>query len=168
MPLPKWGGVSLFVCSPHSKLASILSSFPTPFPAFIVANFQTNRAKRGKSEFFFGGRLCFLGKIGDSNGQKPNIFLKCGCKWCMLCRLFGVSTGAGFRGCRTCQNVGFVLLSCVPLFLSALSLCYWCVACKYGSISRFYGVFSEVWGCCVGLCGSGALRGLWGFVRVNS
>ena len=46
---------------------------------------------------------------------------------------------------------------------SALSLCSRCVACKYGSISRFKGVFSEVWGCCVGLCCLGALRGLWGF-----
>ena len=68
-----------------------------------------------------------------------------------MCRLFGVSIGVGFRGCRTCQNVGFVLLSCVPLFLSALSLCYWCVACKYGSASRFKGVLAGfmgfVWVC---------------------
>ena len=51
----------------------------------------------------------------------------------------------------------------VPSLLSALSLCAWCVACKYGSISRFKGVFSGFWGCCVGLFVLGALRGLWGF-----
>ena len=47
--------------------------------------------------------------------------------------------------------------------LSALSLCSWCIACKYGSISRSKGVFSAFWGVCVGLCGLRALRGLWGF-----
>ena len=39
---------------------------------------------------------------------------------------------------------------------------------RYGSISRFKGVFSAVCGVCVGLCGLWALRGLWGFVRVWS
>ena len=47
--------------------------------------------------------------------------------------------------------------------LSALSLCLWCVACKYGSVSRFKGVFSAFYGVCVGLCCSGTLRGLCGF-----
>ena len=50
-----------------------------------------------------------------------------------------------------------------PCLLSALLLCLWCVACKYASISRFKGVFSAVWGVCVGLCCLGGLRGLWGF-----
>ena len=44
-----------------------------------------------------------------------------------------------------------VLWSSVPLLLFALLLCAWCIACKYGSISRFKGVFGAVWGCCVGL-----------------
>ena len=47
--------------------------------------------------------------------------------------------------------------------LPALLLCAWRVACKYGFISRFKGIFSAVWGCCVGLCCLGALRGLCGF-----
>ena len=34
---------------------------------------------------------------------------------------------------------------------------------KYGSISRFKGVFREFYGVCVGLCCLGALRGLGGF-----
>ena len=47
--------------------------------------------------------------------------------------------------------------------LSALSLCPWWVAHKYGSISRFKGVFSGFWAFRVGLCCLGALRGLCGF-----
>ena len=77
---------------------------------------------------------------------------------------FIVSTGAGGQAFGGLSS----LLSCVPLFLSAPSLCSWCVALEYGSISRFKGVFSEVWGVCVGLCCLGGLRGLWGFVRVWS
>ena len=49
------------------------------------------------------------------------------------------------------------------LVLSVFLLCPLCVACKYALISRFKGVFSAVWGVCVGLCGLRALRGLWGF-----
>ena len=52
--------------------------------------------------------------------------------------------------------------------LSALSLCLWCVVFRYGSVSRFKGVFSAVCGVCVGLCWLYASRGLCGFcVRVE-
>ena len=47
--------------------------------------------------------------------------------------------------------------------LSALSLCSRCVACKYGSISRFKGVFRGFPLLDVGLYCFDALRGLWGF-----
>ena len=47
--------------------------------------------------------------------------------------------------------------------LSALLLCSRCVAYKYGSISRFKGVFRGFYGVRVGLCCLRALRGLWGF-----
>ena len=70
---------------------------------------------------------------------------------------------AGFRTFRTCRMPALVLWSCVPSFLSALSLCAWCVAFEYGSISRFKGVFSGFWAFRVGLCGLCALRGLCGF-----
>ena len=40
------------------------------------------------------------------------------------------------------------------------------LACEYGSISRFKGVFRGFWVYRVGLCCLGALRGLCGFVRV--
>ena len=47
--------------------------------------------------------------------------------------------------------------------LPAFSLCLWCVVFECGSISRFKGVFSAVWGCCVGLSCLRALLGLCGF-----
>ena len=86
----------------------------------------------------------------------------CGSAWLS----FGVSAGgicAGFRTFRTCHRLALVLWCRVPAFLSALSLCACRVACKYGSISRFKGVFSAFYGVCVGLCCLRALRGLWGF-----
>ena len=70
---------------------------------------------------------------------------------------------AGFLMLRTYTSAGVCPLVVCSLLLSALSLFPWCVACKYGSISRFKGVFSDVWGCCVGLCCLGVLRGLCGF-----
>ena len=70
---------------------------------------------------------------------------------------------AGFRGLRTCRRLALVLWSCVPSFCPSFLLCSRCIACKYGSISRFKGVFSVVWAFRVGLCGLGALRGLCGF-----
>ena len=56
-----------------------------------------------------------------------------------------------------------VLWSCVPLLLSALSLCLWCIALEICLYSRFKGVFSVVCGVCVGLCCLGDLFGLCGF-----
>ena len=49
------------------------------------------------------------------------------------------------------------------LLLSALSLCLCVIALEYGFVSRFKGVFSAVYGVCVGLCCLDALRGLCGF-----
>ena len=60
-------------------------------------------------------------------------------------------------------ELALVLWSCVPLLSSALLLCGWWVALEYVSISRFKGVFSGFWGCCVGLCWLVGLRGLCGF-----
>ena len=47
--------------------------------------------------------------------------------------------------------------------LSAFLLCSWCINCKYGSISRFKGVFRAFYGAGVYLYGFSALRGLCGF-----
>ena len=69
---------------------------------------------------------------------------------------------------RTCLNAGACPLVVCSLLLSALLLCLWCITCKYGSISRFKGVFSGFCGVRVGLCCLRALLGLCGFVRVWS
>lgn len=82
------------------------------------------------------------------------------------CLTFGVSTGVSVPDLSRIQDlpeVALVLWWCAPAFLSAFSLCLWCTMLEYGSISRFKGVFSAVYGVCVGLCCLGGLRGLWGF-----
>ena len=84
--------------------------------------------------------------------------------WCVvscapLVVSFIVSTGVGEPALVACP-----LLSCrVPCLLSALLLCACRIACKYGSISHFKGVFSAFWGADVCLYGFGVLRGLCGF-----
>ena len=70
--------------------------------------------------------------------------------------------------CRCAGSFGAILLTLakmnkIPCLLSALSLCLWRAMPEYGSISRFKGVFSAVWGFRVGLCCLGGLRGLCGF-----
>ena len=47
--------------------------------------------------------------------------------------------------------------------LSALLLCVWCIVLEICLYSHFKGVLEGFWGCYVGLCWVGALRGLWGF-----
>lgn len=88
--------------------------------------------------------------------------------WCVVsCVPFAVvSTGgicAGFRTCRTCRRLALVLWWCAPCLLSALLHCACRVACEYGSISRFEGVFRGFWGVGVYLYRFGVLRGLCGF-----
>ena len=93
-------------------------------------------------------------------------------------------------------QVSPALLGCiyrVHLGMCAGSLCYFADVSKIGQdtagCSAFYPLcrfvlgalslnmalfrvlrafLARFWGCCVGLCCSGALRGLWGFVRVWS
>ena len=89
----------------------------------------------------------------------------CECVW-SCAPLVVVSTGgicAGFRTCQICRRLALVLWWCAPRLLSALLHCACRVACEYGSISRFKGVFSGFWGADVCLCGFGVLRGLCGF-----
>ena len=62
--------------------------------------------------------------------------------WLQVVGLFGASGPA--------KRLALVLWSCVPSFLSALSLCLWCVVLEYALISRFKGVFSGFLGL---LCG---------------
>lgn len=81
-----------------------------------------------------------------------------GVSWCPL-----VQRCAGVRGFRTCRRLALVLWWCAPSFspLYCIALCR--VACKYGSISRFKGVFRGFYGADVCLCGFGVFRGLCGF-----
>ena len=71
--------------------------------------------------------------------------------WCRLSRV------------QDLPGVALVLWSCVPLLLSALSLCLWCIVLEICLYSRFKGVFRGFPLLDVGLYCSGALRGLWGF-----
>lgn len=78
---------------------------PPAFHASIVANFRTIRAKgakTGQKQTFIWLVLSHPRKIGDNKRQKPNIFLKCGCKvgaGCgSACLPFCVSTGGRWSG----------------------------------------------------------------------
>ena len=84
----------------------------------------------------------------------PLVVVFHGVHWCRC---------AGVRGFRTCRRSALVLWWCAPCLLSALLHCACRVACKYGSVSRFKGVFSGFWGVGVYLYRFGVLRGLWGF-----
>ena len=56
-----------------------------------------------------------------------------------------------------------LLFGVFPAFCPAFSLCLWWIACKYGSISHFKGVFRGFLLLDVYLYGLRSLRGLWGF-----
>ena len=132
----------------------------------IVADFRTNRAKRGKNKFLFGGRWCFLGIFGDNKGRNLNIFLKSRkeggvLRWSAAC-LLACPLVQAFEA-QDLPEVGSGPLVVCSLLLVAFSLCSRCVACKYGSISHSKGVFRGFPLLDVCLYCSGALRGLWGF-----
>ena len=171
MPLPKWGGVSLFVCSPHGKGSPISSNCSESLSCSNRARFSAKQVKTGQKLDFICLAWCFLGKIGDHKGQKPNIFLKsregngvlrwsAAClhrvHWCRLSRVQDLRSAC----------VGPPVVCSVAL--SSFLLCAWRVALEICLYSRFNGVFSAVCVFGVGLYCLGALRGLWGFVRVNS
>ena len=116
----------------------------------------------------------FSRDFGRPKRAKFKIYLNFeGCRGFRCGSLFGaVVVSTGCRGAGPFGDSGpagpdempaLVLWSCVPAFLSAPSLCAWCIDCEYGSISQFKGVFSGFYGGCVGLYYLRALRGLWGF-----
>ena len=93
-----------------------------------------------------------------------------GAKWVQVVALLvcflACPLGAGVQdlsGIQDLPDAALVLWSCVPCFCPLCRLCLWCIAFEYGSISRFKGVFSAVYGVRVGLCCLGAFCGLWGF-----
>ena len=69
-----------------------------------------------------------------------------------------VQRSAGFRCFRTCRRLALVLWCRVPRLLPSFLLYACRIACKYGSISRFKGVFRGFWGADVCLYGLRSLR----------
>ena len=73
---------------------------------------------------------------------------------------------------QACKRSGFVLAFVVcsvsfPLLLPAFLLCVCRVACKYGFISHFKGVFRGFYGVRVGLCCLGGLGGFCARVELG-
>ena len=139
------GGVPFLYALYIPNRRPLSSSLPAPSWQIFRQSGQIF-GKNGQKLDFICSLWCFLGKIGDQKGQKPNIFLKCGCKvgaGCgSVCLTFGVSTG-----CRLASVRGLSSLSwCVPSLLSTLLLCLWWVACKYAFISHSKGVFKGFYG----------------------
>ena len=135
------GGVPFCRLSPYINQHSLTQGTSRVLQHSAKSKVHQNRAKRGKNEFFFGVLWCFLGIFGDRNSQNTKIFLKCGCKVVGVRVCFrGVSAGVSVQALGALgptRMPALVLWSCIPLFLSALSLFPWCIACKYGFISRF-------------------------------
>ena len=150
-------GVKGVFCSPNGGGGVICCPLSIYQPAYInsgtlrspPALCKVERASKvgeiGQKLIFICSVLSNLGKIGDNKRQNTNIFLKCGCKvgavqvWSSACLSSScplVAGGQGF-GLRTYRMLAVVLWPCVPSLLSALLLFPWCIACKYGSISRF-------------------------------
>ena len=72
-------------------------------------------------------------------------------RWSAAC-LLACPLGQAFET-QDLPEVALVLWSCVPSLLSVLSLCLWCVACKYAFVSHFKGVLTGfvvlMWVCIV-------------------
>ena len=115
---PQMGGGVPFCMLPGCSPAA-------PFLSPIVANFQpigvNFRQKKGQRLIFIWSVLSYPRKTGDRKEQKPNIFLKCGCKvgagcvsiGALFVRLFGVHwaqvvQGAGASGVLRCVFRPFV------------------------------------------------------------
>ena len=163
MSLRKSGGGVPFYMLPH--IAGLLPCLPSS-SSFHRGRFSGKQGKKGQKLIFIWSVLSNPRILRDNKRQKTNILLKCGRRWwglwCWLCLPFGVPTGAVVQGAGASGVLRCVPSLC-PSFVSALPPLPWCIACKCGSISRFKGVFSAVWGCCAGLYCLRALRGLWGF-----
>ena len=134
----------------------------------------SNQGKTGQNQIFVYLLLSHLGDLGDRKGQKPKIFLKCGCKVgagcgsaCLLssCPLVAYVPDSG-----PAEPAGFgsgPLVVC-SLLLSALSLCLCCAVLEYG-LFRVLRAFLEGFMGFVCVCVVLVLRAACvAFVRVNS
>lgn len=112
------GGVSLFVCSLHSEWGSISSGFPSPFPALIVANFQSigaNFQQKGAKVRFYLLALVFHRDFRRPKTAKFKIYFNFEASVVLLSSSFVVavvvSTECRLRGFRTCWMLAVVLWS---------------------------------------------------------
>lgn len=109
-------------------------------------------------------------EIGDNKRQKPNIFLKCGCKvgaGCgSACLPFGVSTGGRWSR-NSCYFADVSKNGQNPSFRPFAASAFPAIPAKYALFRILRGFLEGFYGACVGLCCLRALRGLWGFVRVR-
>ena len=172
MSLPKWGGVSLFVCSLYGKRGSISSGFLSPFPALIVANFQTiganfqqNRAK----VIFYLLALVFSRDFRRQETAKV--------KYILVLRIAGLPLwlslwgGGGVHwvqvgrasGLQDLPALALVLWSCVPCLLPAFPPCFGALLANMALFRILRGFLESFMGFRVGLYCWRALRGLCGF-----
>ena len=161
------GGWSLFVGSPyirHPLLSSGLS-----LSCLSSGQKASETGQKGQKLHFLWCALVFSRCFARPKGAKfKYIFESEGKKTGGGGRLpafWRVHWSRGGRAFETqdLPEVGSGPLVACSLISSAFLLCPRCVACKYGSISHFKGVFRGFPLLDVGLYCFDALRGLWGF-----
>lgn len=113
---PNGGGVSLFVCSPHSEWRPF---YPTARVLFLLQSGQIF-GKKGQKWNFICLAWCFLGIFGDQKRQKWNIFLLSGLSWCcfhpLLWWRWWCPLVAGGQASRVCRCSCGVFRPFVPAF----------------------------------------------------
>ena len=101
--------------------------------------------------------------ISETKNGKSEIYFGFGAFVVLLSSSFVVAVVVSTE-CRRCAPAPSLWVCSVPLPCLCPLSCFACrVACEYGFISHFKGVFRGFWGADVCLYGLGSLRGLWGF-----
>lgn len=157
------GGVPSFM-----PLLHIASASP-----FILSSIKSAQ-KRAKVNNFL---VCFGVSSGFSetkNGESKRLFYFRGFRGAAFIPFCGGGSGVHWEGFEASGPAGGWLWSSRGVFRPFLPAFCLFVALPFVLLSRisleicpishFKGVFCAVWGCCVGLCWLGALRGLWGFL----
>ena len=119
---PNGGGCPFPYALHIAKVALFHPTIPSPFPAPIVADFQTIGAKRGKSEFFLARFGVFSGKSETEKGKNKNLFYF----WGFRGAAFILFCGGGGRVHRVQVVQG-----------ARASGVLWCVFRCFCSLSRF-------------------------------
>ena len=133
MPLPKWGGCPLLYAL-HIAAASLCPCLSSSLPCSNRVRFSDKTGKNGQKLIFICLLWCFLGKIGDRNGQKQKFVLLSWLSWCsfhpLLWWRWSCPLGAGGAGCKgfRCPAV------CVPSLCPLSCFVLWWVACRYALV----------------------------------